>query len=171
MSSRIKCIALVLIVIPVVTHRCHAQANSIVRIETIRQFVNDLQSSKPNNEIFMKYLASQGDFRNDTSRATANGFTNLLRTATFREIQIYQYNMRPETSEGLKSILDESPSGASQLEFTLDTNDHKSTAVDTSDLYVLKLPDQRIFILFDDNNRMISYFGIKWGNKVSLVEF
>ncbi|HZY80362.1 MAG TPA: hypothetical protein VFE50_12620 [Cyclobacteriaceae bacterium] len=160
----------------VIVQQCHAQEDSSRRIETIAQFINDLRNGKSNPEVFRKYLSSHGDFSNDTVRSTANGFTDLLRASVQAskpgDVQIYSYTSHPETTERLKAIDD--PANDAEpvpLEFTLDTTGHKSVDVDTDDVYVLKLPEERIFVLFNGQDKIITWFAVQWRHRVSLVGF
>lgn len=156
---------------------CVAQDKRAERIETIRQFLSDLKNDKPADDIFKIYLESGGSFDSQKTKGTANEWTHLVRqsikTSDVAKVEIYKYTDRPETGRVLKKADDP---GSSQpelalLEFELHGPDTKISCVAVDDLYVIKLHDQRIFVLFNSGLKMITWFALTWGNKVELVRF
>ncbi|HMJ70923.1 MAG TPA: hypothetical protein VK508_18610 [Cyclobacteriaceae bacterium] len=155
---------------------CFAQDKVKARIETVRQFARDLQGGKSDGEIFKLYLESAGDFHDHTVRQTATGWNDLLRESLKKipagRIEVYKYTDHPETRKPLKPI--EGPAaevtGYVPLAFELHTN-NKIVAVETDDLYVLKLDEEKVYVLFNGDNNLITYFGLLWGHKVALMQF
>ncbi len=155
---------------------CVAQDEVRTRMEIVRQFSIDLQNGKSDKDVFKVYLESNGIFSDQTVAQTAVGWTKLLRESLQKipavDIEIYKYFDRPEKGRLLKPIEDPG-SGETQyapLEFELHTK-NKTVSVEANDLYVLKLYDENVYVLFNSNNKMITFFGLRWGHKVALMQF
>jgi hypothetical protein len=156
---------------------CFAQNNVKERVETINEFVRDLRGETSNRDLFNKHLQSRGIFDNEKIEQAANGWTDMLRkslkASTADEVEIYKYSYRPEKGRKLKAV-DDPDSDAIEyvpLEFELRSKNDTVSNVDMDDLYVIRIRDEKVFVLFDRTNKMITWFGLKWGHKIELTEF
>lgn len=147
------------------------------RIGTIKLFVQDLQGDMSNADVFKKYLRSGGTFESEKTGEAANAWTDVLRNSlkasTVDNIGIYKYSERPEKGRKLKAIEDPNSDDIEyeSLEFELRAKNNTVSDVDHDNLYVIGIGDERIFVLFGQGNKMITCFGLKWGQKVELTEF
>lgn len=154
-----------------------AQDDGKTHIKTLKLFVQDLQTGVSNNDLFKKYLRSEGVFGNEKLEQTANSWTDLLRNSlkasTVDEIMIYKYPDHPENGRKLKSVEDPDSHVVEYgpLEFELHTKNNSVSSIDIDKLYVVRIRDERVFVLFSDGNSLVTYFGLKWGQKVELTEF
>jgi hypothetical protein len=168
--------ALITICLLALAETCFAQEKVKARIETVRQFAQDLQNGMSDQEIFKRYLESAGAFHDHTVEETAVGWSGLLRESLKKisqgHIEVYKYTVHPETRRPLKPIEDpdNEDAGYVPLAFELHTK-NKIVAVETDDLYVLKLYDEKVYVLFGHDNKLITYFGLLWGHKVALMQF
>lgn len=156
---------------------CFAQDNVKERVETINAFIHDLRTDASNPDLFERYLLSRGAFGNETTAQAANGWTDMLRklfkASTVDEIEVYKYSDRPEKGRKLKSVDDPDSHVVEYvpLEFELHRKDDSIVPIETVDLYVVAIRNEKVFILFDHANKMTTWFGLKWGQKIELTEF
>lgn len=147
------------------------------RLETVKHFVHDLRGDLTNAGVFKRYLRSAGEFSSEKNTAAANSWTdfvrNFLKASLADDIIIYKYSDRPERGRKLKTIDDPDSDNIeyAPLEFELRTGDNKVNGINTEDIYVIGIRDEKLFVLFDHTGKMISCFGLKWGQKVELTEF
>jgi hypothetical protein len=153
-----------------------AQDRGNERADITKHFVRDMQRDVSNADVFKKYLRSAGNFENEKLSQAANEWTTLLRNSIkstiVDEIVVYKYTEHPEKAKKLKAIEDPDNEQVeyAPLEFELRSKSNTINTVEINDLYVIKIREERIFVLFDHSNKMITYFGLKWGQKVELTE-
>jgi hypothetical protein len=167
-------IVLLVIVVLITRHTSNAQDAITKRMELVRQFALDLRDGKPDQEIFKKYLESRGAFTDQTVSHTALEWTKMLRESLKKiqaaDVEVYPYIDHPEKGVLLKPAGDDGETRYVPLEFELHTK-NQAPGVDTSDLYVLKINEEKVYMLFAENNKLLSFFGLRWGHKVVLMQF
>jgi hypothetical protein len=154
---------------------CIAQDEVNARMEILRQFSLDMQSDKSTEEIFRIYLASKGMSGDQSLKRSAAKWTSLLRESLKEipssDIEVYKYTDRPEKRKMLKQV-DHPDDGDIYvpLEFELHTGPG-IVKVEPDNLYTLKIYDEKVYVLFDRNNKMVTWFGLLWGHKMVLMQF
>jgi hypothetical protein len=148
------------------------------RFIIVNELVADLYEAKSNAYIFEKYLASRGKFQDSSTRRMANGITSEMKeglTYVAREgIQVYHYPSSPQTVRRVRAIDDPNPNENKvvPLRFGLETS-RPNRKVELNDLFRIESRDKQFisYVLFDEKNRIISFTGIRIGDKVNLFEF
>jgi hypothetical protein len=148
------------------------------RLAIVNQLVTDLKGDQENGLILDKYLASSGKFTDTTVKEMAHTWTSGLKESLSRfnreEIQVYNYPTHPEMVRRVRSIDSQDPSQSKfvALRFALETK-RLNFSVVLDDLYVIASKDEtfKSYVLFDNQNKMISFCGLLVGDKVTMFEF
>lgn len=158
---------------------CSQDGLEIRRSRLVKRFAKDLKNvDVSNQELFETYLTRGNAFASDTTRKMAEeiavGLRASIQQAGNSDFTAYKYLDHREFGGGIRRIDDtdpDSPVEQKPLEFELhDAHRKNSIGVDLEDLYVLKVQDVRLFILFDDKNKIVSFISMQKGNTVALMK-
>lgn len=152
------------------------QGQSKDRIKLVHQFITDLRNDSAVQVILQSYMESQGIYTIDRMRTLSNEGTEYFRQrvkeTAIDSITVYKYNDRPEKGRVRKLIGEAAGIEYAPLEFEVHVSPtEKQFDVDTNNLYVLLLGEERYFILFNARDQIIGFLGIQWGNRVAIMKF
>jgi hypothetical protein len=181
--KKIKLIFLYLFFLLLPNNQINAQdEKASSRLKIIKEFVSNISEGLlPNKQIVKKYVVQGRYFENDTVKKIANDYLNSLRGLKNREVAILKYSEIEKTFEvsGVHEFGDNSDNPAKLIFSLFISNSRQTSKVDLNDLYVIKeinkntrkLEEGGIFILFREDNRIISFAGTTIGNKTNLIQF
>jgi hypothetical protein len=152
------------------------------RLEITLEFAKALQQGTLSNEEIMKRYVVEGSyFKSDSMKQMADEYLNFYRGLKDYEVAAIKYSEHESEYYvvGVKNIGDTSTSPV-RLKFTLQiANPLRERQVDINDLYVIKtkpkggeMPEGGgIFILFNKENKILSFSGMTIGNHTGLMQF
>ena len=153
-----------------------AQVNNIQneRLQVSQQFALAFKNGLTNEQIMKNYVVDGNYFKSDSARRIGDQWMDDLRKS-YKSVNENDFVALPYIGHEDEFVV--LHKGKMQrLEFILGTNDGQRTAVDLNDLYVVKIkskpgPSGELFILFNDENKILSFAGYAIGAGVGLWQF
>jgi hypothetical protein len=166
-------LSIAIISLLLVSHFTFAQKNAKeTRLKIVHQFNDIFSKGTLSNEEFMKKYVVEGNyFKSDSVKKVADEWMNFIRKgyskAEKSKIRILKYSEHENEFRVSDQNIGEPLATLRKLEITVSAKSRIENRVNIDDLYV----SGGLFILFNEENKIVSFAGITIGYYVGLIQF
>lgn len=157
----------------------NAQKNAEKRLSLAKEFVEAFIEPRLSNvHIMQKYVDSGNYFKVDSIRQLADRWMdhqrNNMRTVKREDMEVLEYLRHEKEFMEMDNPPGKplSPPALQKLKFSLGTSEGHDLYVDLDDLYVVTENSKAImFILFNEDDKIITFSGLRFDSQVNLWQW